>query len=136
MQPTSAISIFAPSPSTTPADHPPSIERLIGEMVATATAAIAQALDERGNGGLTAKTKRVGEDLIVRLYSLRRASMSEGLDFDAIAREYGKRALAARYAELKHEPDAPDIELTAEMLDELVSWPLDLVVKVARSRLN
>ena len=44
--------------------------------------------------------------------------------------------LAARYAELRHEPDAPDIELTDAMLNEMVSWPLDILAKIARSRLN
>jgi len=128
--PTIDIVALVPSPSV------PSLSELIGDLVATAAAVIAQALAERGNGGLTAETKRVGEDLIMRLYSLQRACVSEGVDFDAIARSQGKRVLAVRYAELRHEPDAPDIELTDAMLSEMVSWPLDLVTKIARSWLN
>src|SRR5262249_49897836 len=119
-----------------PLSSAPSFAELIGELVATATAAIAQALAERQDGGLTVTTKRVAEDLIVQLYSLQRACVSEGVDFDALARSHGKRVLAARYARLRHEPDAPDVELTEVMLDELVSWPLDLVTKFARSRMH
>jgi len=69
---------------------------LIGEVVAAAVAVIAVGLDERSNGGLRLKTKLTGGDLIAQLYALRQACAGE-LDFDATAREYGKRAIAARY---------------------------------------
>jgi len=71
---TSAISL----PALAPSSSIPSLLELIGDLVAMATVAIAQAFAERSNGGLTAKTKRVGEDLIVHLYSLRRACVSAG----------------------------------------------------------
>jgi len=47
------------------------------------------------------------------------------LDFDATAREYGKLALRERY------DDASDA-----VLDELVSWLLDILAKVVRSQMN
>jgi hypothetical protein len=99
---------------------------------------IALALDERANGGLRPRTKTCGGDLIAQLYGLRSAWLSQaGLDFDATAREYGKRAIAARYAAAKRElPDAPQGELTDVMLDEMVSWPLDILAGVVRAELN
>ena len=103
---------------------PPSIERCIGELVADACGAIAMALREYQDGGLRAKTKLHGGDLIARLYSLRQYMVGYW-DFDAMARTYGKRVLRERYDDLS---DAA--------LDELVSWPLDLLAKVVRSQMN
>src|SRR5262249_59399041 len=119
-----------------PLSSAPSFAELIGELVATATAAIAQALAERQDGGLTVTTKRVAEDLIVQLYSLQRACVSEGVDFDALARSHGQRAIVRRYAELRHLPDAPDVELTDVMVNEMISWPLDFLNKIVRARMH
>jgi len=117
-------------------EPPPAIERIIGELVAAAACAIAQTLDERANGGLRPRTKMCGGDLITQLYALRQACAGE-LDFDATARAYGKRAIAAHYAAARRElPDAPQGELTDAMLDEMVKWPLDILAKVVRSQMN
>jgi hypothetical protein len=131
MHPAPAIS--APCP---PLPQSPSLAELIGEVVAAAVAVIAVGLDERGNGGLRPKTKLTGADLITQLFALRQACAGE-LDFDVTAREYGKRAVAARYTAAKRElPDAPQGELTDVMLDELVSWPLDILAGVVRATVN
>jgi hypothetical protein len=92
--------------------------------VADACGAIAMALRAYQDGGLRAETKLHGGDLIAHLYSLRQFTI-EYLDFDATAREYGKLALRERY------DDASDA-----VLDELVSWPLDILAKVVRSQLH
>ena len=79
---------------------------------------------EYQDGGLRAETKLYGGDLIARLYSLRQYMVGYW-DFDAMARTYGKRVLRERYD-----------DLTDAALDELVSWPLDLLAKVVRSQMN
>src|SRR5262245_29460221 len=133
VRPTPAAVSLSPCPPLLPA---PSMAELIGELVAAAVAVIAVGLDERASGGLRPKTKLTGADLITQLYALRQACAGE-LDFDAVAREYGKRAIAARYAALKRSlPDVPQAELTDAMLNELVSWPLDILAGVVRSQLN
>jgi hypothetical protein len=58
------------------------------------------------------------------------------LDFDAVARSQGKRALRERYARLKHAPGRPVTELTDAMLDEMVAWPLNILGQVVRSQMN
>jgi len=105
-------------------EPPPSIERVIGDLVADACGAIAMALREYQDGGLRAETKLHGGDLIARLYSLRQYMVGYW-DFDAMAREYGRLALRERY------DDVSDVAL-----DELVSWPLDILAKVVRSQLH
>jgi hypothetical protein len=134
--PTPANITLAPAPSTATAKSASSLEQLIGELVAAAVAVISVGLDERANGGLRPKTKLAGGDLIAQLFTLRQACAGE-LDFDVVAREYGKRAIAARYAAaIRGLPDAPQGELTDAMLDEMVSWPLDMLAGVVRSQLN
>src|SRR5262245_44582071 len=90
VHPTPASITLAPARSTAAPVH--TLEQLIGEMVANAAAAVARALRERANGGLTPATKMYGGDLIARLYSLRQACLAE-LDFDAVAREQGAAVL-------------------------------------------
>jgi len=126
---TAATLVPAPSAAV------PFLESAIGEIVAMTSYAIGQALDERNNDGVCAKTSRQGSDLLVQLYALRLVCIDEGLDFDRIAREFGKRAIACHWSQLKHEPDRPDIELTNAMLDELTAWPLALLGKVIRAQM-
>jgi hypothetical protein len=63
-------------------------------------------------------------DLVAHPYSLRQFTIGY-LDFDATARAYGKQVLRERY------DDVSDV-----VLDELVSWPLDILAKVVRSQMN
>jgi len=105
-------------------EPPPAIERVIGELVAAAARAIVRALVEYQNGGAQPSTTRQGGDLIAQLYGLRQATVEE-LDFDATARACGKRVLRERY------DDVSDV-----VLDELVSWPLDILAEVVRSQMN
>jgi hypothetical protein len=134
VDPAFAISLPAPSSSTTTAS---SLESAIGEAMLLASAAIAQAIYERGSTGrVGTETSRQGTELLVQLYTLRRVCIDEGLDFDHIARSQGKRAIVRRWDQLKHVPDRPYIELTAVTLDEMVSWPLALLAKIIRTRMH
>src|SRR5262249_17028593 len=127
----------AACPSLRPPSPPaPSLAELIGETVLLAAAAIAQALHERGNGGLSDWTRQQGSDLIAQLYVLQRACTDEGLDFDRVAREFGRRAIVRRWDQLKHAPDRPNVELTGAMIDELVDWPLSFLNRVVRARMH
>ena len=92
--------------------------------MAAAARAIVRALMEYQNGETRPATTRHGGDLIAQLYSLRQSTIGY-LDFDATARAYGKLVLRERYGDVS---DA--------VLDELVSWPLDILVKVVRSQLH
>jgi GAF domain-containing protein len=88
----------APSPATVaPAS---SIERLIGEVTATAAAALAKALAEYWTGGLTRSTKSLGGDWIAQLYELRRATLTE-LNFEKVARVHGMQVLRERGGDMK-----------------------------------
>jgi len=88
-----------PIPALVPAPAPaiePEIERVIGEATAAAAAALAQALTEHwSDGGLSFKAKKTGGDLVAELWKLRQGTLGE-LDFESVAREQGRRALAAR----------------------------------------
>ena len=111
MHPAPAITPRAPCP---PLPQSPSIAELIGEIVAQITAVIAVGLDERSNGGLRPRTKTCGGDLIAQLYALREVYLAEpgALDFNRVAREHGKRAIAAHYAAAARELGHPVAELT------------------------
>src|SRR5262249_56833497 len=75
--------------------------------------------------------KAAGGDMVARLYALRQATAGE-FDFDRVARECGKRALRQRHAPLPE----PKPALTETMLEEMVSWPLDLLGQVVRAQMN
>jgi hypothetical protein len=108
------------------------LDCVIGEVVALAAIAIGQALAERGNGGLTPRTKQQGADLIAQLYALRQACPS----FDAIARGHGMRALCERYAQLKGKLNGGCPPFTEEMAEEIVSWPLDTLYRMIAAEMN
>ena len=75
----------APAPQTL-------IEAKIGAAMASAVCAIALGCHEFQNGGLAPATKTAAGDRIAALYHLQQAHATE-IDFDAVAREHGRRAL-------------------------------------------
>ena len=120
-----------PAPSTIEIEI--SLACVIGEATATAAIVIAVALDERRQGRVSPTIKQQGGDLIAALYNLRQKCAG---DFDIIAREYGKRALAARYIQAKGKLNGSCPPFTEEMADEMVSWPLDTLHKVIATEMN
>jgi hypothetical protein len=101
------------------------MEHYIGQQVAGAASALALALGEFQNGGLTPMTKGQGGDLIAELYRLRQYMIGTW-DFDKIAREQGAAALRA----------ACDGEMSPAAVDKLVSAVLDILARVVRTGLN
>jgi hypothetical protein len=93
-------------------------------MVADAACLLTQALLEYRDGELHPATKMLGGYLIASLYELRQYTAGY-LPFDEVARHYGKLVLRERH------DDVSDVAL-----DELVSWPLDILAKVVRSQLH
>ena len=73
----------------------PEIEAKIGEMTAAAACALAGALGEYWNGGLTLKSKLAGGDAVAELWKLRQSTLGE-LNFDATARALGTKILKER----------------------------------------
>ena len=92
-------------------------------MVAAAAGAIAQALREFQNGGLTTGTKMRGGDLIAQLYGLRQFLIVDLPNFDAIAREHGVAMLRAA-------------DVSPATADVLVNEVLAIVAKVVRASVN
>jgi hypothetical protein len=126
-----AATTSASSPSTIEIEI--SLACVIGEATAMAAIAIAVALDERRQGRISSTIKQQGGDLIAALYNLRQKCAG---DFDAIAREYGKRALVARYIQAKGKLNVSCPPFTEEMADEMTSWPLDALHKVIAAEMN
>jgi len=112
-----------------------SLPAVIGETVATAAIVIAVALDERGNGGLRPETRERGSELIAALYRLHQRCAGE-FEFDSVAREYGKRALHARYIQAKGKFNGSCPPFNDEMAEEMVSWPLNVLSRVIEAELN
>ena len=112
-----------------------SLPTVIGETVAVAAITMAVGLDERANGGLTARTKSRGGDLVAALFSLHQRCAGE-FDFFDVAREQGKRALRARYAEVKGKMNGGCPVFTEEMAAEMVSWPLNVLNQVIKAEMN
>jgi hypothetical protein len=122
VHPTPAVTALAPSPSTAKAPAN-TIERYVGERVAAAGLAIAEALAERSDGGLTPATRTRGGDLICALVRLRQFLIVDFPDFDAMARTHGIAVLRAA-----------DVSLATASV--LVDEVLDLMHKVTRIALN
>lgn len=110
-----------------------SFEHAVGEVAALAACAIALALSERGNGGLRPLTKSHGAELIAQLYALRQARPDI---FDAVVRREGKRALHARYAQLKGKLNGGCPPFSDEMAVELIEWPLAALRQITAAEAN
>jgi len=91
------VTELAPAPSTAKITFNPasSIEFAVGQAVAVAAAAIAEALGEFQDGGVTSKTRTQSGDSIAHLFRLRQFLIADFPDFNAMAREQGAAALRA-----------------------------------------
>jgi hypothetical protein len=109
----------------------PTVERAIGKLMATAVGVLNQGLvDWAEHGGLRRETKVRGGDIIAQLYDMKLFATGS-LDFEATAREYGKRALREFIAT---QPDAPVI--AEAQIEEWVEMPLDILSKVVAARIH
>jgi hypothetical protein len=122
MQPATAVTALAPSPSAAKAPAN-TIELFVGRQVAAAGLAILEALDERQHGGLTPRTRQRGGDAIAALYGLRNFLIVDYPGFDGLAREHGVAALRAAGVSPTH-------------ADVLADEVLILLAKVVRTALN
>jgi hypothetical protein len=121
MHPAPATPILAPASSTATAPAN-TIERYVGELVAAAGMAIAEALAERADGGLTPRTKQRGGDAIAQLFVLRQFMIADW-PFDDIAREHGVAMLRAA-------------DVSPATANVLVDEVLAIVAKVVRASVN
>ena len=120
MQPTPAVTIHASA-----AEGAPSIEEIVGKMVAQAAVALGAGVREYKRGKLSLQTKMAGADCIAQLYTARRF-MAGDVDFDAVAREWGQRVLL--------ESGGTDVDAnTAEIL---VDGVLNILTRVVRLAAN
>ena len=93
-----------------------------------AASAIAAGVRDYANGGLmTVATKRRVADVFAELYELRRR-MVGAWDFDGIAHQYGRLALAEACGHVNAGEQ--------RIIDELVNAVMDILRKVVRSQLN
>jgi hypothetical protein len=102
------------------------VEEVVGELVAHAAHAIAQAALECRRTGR--RDGRLAAEWIAQLYTLRQFAF-DGIEFDRVARERGRQALRQRC----------DGKLSERQIGELVDHVLELVEKVtafARAQLN
>jgi hypothetical protein len=99
-----------------------SLERCVGELVATAAAVLAEGLREFAHRGLTIRTKARGGDLICELFRLRQM-MVGAWDFDGIAFREGVAVLRQHCGD----------EISDATIAELVGAVIDIVRKVSSS---
>jgi len=121
MLPATAVDTLAPSSSAAPTPAN-TIERYVGQRVAAAGIAIAEALDERQHGRLSTATRTRGGDLLAALHGLRLFMLADW-PFDEICRVHGAAALRAA-------------DVSPAAADVLVDEVLALLRKIARTAAN
>jgi hypothetical protein len=112
-----------PAPASSKADITPTLEHRIGALVAAASIAIAEALDEHRHGALTPRTKTRGGDLICELVRLRQFLIAGLPNFDRVAREHGVAMLRAA-------------DVSPATANVLVDEVMNILHKVVRDNLN
>ena len=104
----------------------PFLECHVGAVVAAAAGAIAAALGEFRDGGLTPATKMHGGDTIATLFKLRQFLIVDFPDFDGMARKHGAIVLWEICGD----------EVSPATIDVLVDEMMDILAKVVRAELN
>jgi hypothetical protein len=122
------VTALAPAPSTAKITFNPasSIELAVGTAVAVAAAAIAEALGEHTDGGVTSKTRAQSGDSIAHLFRLHQFLIADFPDFTAMAREQGAAALWA----------ATDGEVSPVTCALLIDSALEILARVVAAELN
>jgi hypothetical protein len=121
-----------PAVATLPLSPPTcqELEQAIGAAVAAACAAISQGLlDFQADGKMRAGTRAYGGRVLVELYELQQANPF--IDFDSVARQFGKTALQAYLATLPDPPEASDA-----CMDTLIGCVLELLAQVTAARVH
>jgi len=114
--------------STSETQIPLPLERQIGKAVALTASAIAEAVrDYASNGRMTVTTKVRTAGCFSELHTLR-CLLVPVLDFDGVAHEYGRLALA--------EACSPANDTERAIIDELINTVMNVLRKVARSQTN
>ena len=108
----------------------PSVEQLIGDLVAATACLFAQGLGEcwahgKMNGQMSADTNEQGSVLIAGLLELRNGTAGE-LDFNAVARSHGARVLKDRYGQ----------GICDKTINSLLNAALEILGRIVRARLN
>jgi len=101
------------------------LERVIGEIAADAAVALARALREFQNDGLSARIRTHWGDLIARLFELWRVGAGQ-IDVYAVARAGGIRLLRERYGE----------DISARTIAVLIDAVIEALQQVVRAELN
>src|SRR6516164_17061 len=93
VDPTRATITLAPIPTST--NFAPLLEAHLGMVVGACAGAIAEALGQFQNGGLTTATKGQSGKFIAELFRLRQYMIVDWPEFDTLAKERGVEALCA-----------------------------------------
>jgi hypothetical protein len=128
--PTSAPSLplLPATSSPLPSTPGPTVECLIGELVAAAACLVAHGLrelKEHGQIQTDADAQRIGGELMGTLIELRQATAG-ALDFDRVARTHGARALQER----------SDGTVSQRAINELVAAVIEILTGIVRLRLH
>src|SRR5262249_4017826 len=123
-------SSLCPSRPQKPQTVDPSVEQLIGELIAATACLFARGLGEcwaRGkmNGQMSADTKEQGRGLIAGLLEQRNGTAGK-LDFNAVARLHGARVLKDRYGQ----------GISDKTINSLINAALEVLGRIVRARLN
>jgi hypothetical protein len=114
-----SLPIASPQPSA------PALEQVMGEVTAAAAVALARALREYQNDGLSSRNASSAfGDLIARLFELRLCAGQ--LDFFAVVRARGARLLRERHGE----------DLNARTIAVLIDGALEALQQIVRAELN
>jgi len=108
----------------------PSVEWLIGELIAATACLFARGLGEcwahgKMDGKMSIDTKERGRALIASLLELRNGTAGE-LDFNAVARSHGVRILKDRYGR----------GISDKTINSLINAALEVLGRIVRARLN
>ena len=126
LSPTNITLARAPSAAKPKFNPASSLERIVGEAVAVAAAAIGEALGEYQDAGLTPRTRNQGGEAIVHLFRLKLFLAADFPDFDAVAKEQGVAALRA----------ATDGEVSPTTCALLIDSTLEILARVVAAELN
>jgi hypothetical protein len=121
--------VLAPSSSTAKIQVPAvPLERQVGKAVAMTASAIAAGVRDYANGGgMTVATKTRVATLFTELFELRCLTVG-AWNFDAIAHQQGRLALAEACGHVNAAEQA--------IIDELINTVMDVLRKVVRSQAN